>query len=167
MPPAQPPARQHDAAGDPHDLTISRLVHAPRAALWRAWTEPALLTQWWCPKPWTTEVRAFDLHPGGAFHTFMSGPDGGTSDNPGCFLEIVPRERLVFTSCLTGGWRPATPWMAFTASIATADEGEGTRYVAHVMHPDRATRDRHEELGFFDGWNTCITQLEALAQGLR
>jgi uncharacterized protein YndB with AHSA1/START domain len=149
---------------DPLDLVISRFVRAPRASLWRAWTDPALLKQWWCPKPWTTEVRAFDLRPGGAFHTFMRGPDGGTSDNPGCFLEVVAQQRIAFTSLLGPGWRPATPWMPFSAVIAMADEGEGTRYVATVMHPDKATRDRHEEMGFFDGWNTCITQLEALAQ---
>jgi len=149
------------------DLVISRIVHAPRATLWRAWTEPDLLKEWWCPKPWTTEVRAFDLRPGGAFHTRMQGPDGGESDNPGCFLEIVPQSRIVFTSTLLGGWRPATPWMAFTAIISMADELSGTRYIAHVMHPDQATRDRHEELGFFQGWSTCIDQLEVFAQQLR
>ena len=53
------------------------------------------------------------------------------------------------------------------AVVTMADEGDGKRYVATVMHPDKATRDRHEEMGFFDGWNTCITQLEALAQQLR
>ena len=52
------------------DLVISRLVRAPRATVWRAWTDPALLAQWWCPQPWTTEVRAFDLRAGGAIHTF-------------------------------------------------------------------------------------------------
>lgn len=160
-------APAHTAPAETHDLTITRLVRAPRATLWRAWTDPLLLKQWWCPKPWTTEVRAFELHPGGDFHTFMRGPDGGTSDNPGCFLEIVPRERLVFTSMLTGGWRPNIPWMPFTAVITMADEGEGTRYVARVMHPDEKARAQHEELGFFDGWNTVITQLEAFAQQLR
>jgi uncharacterized protein YndB with AHSA1/START domain len=112
-------------------------------------------------------VRAFDLRPGGGFHTFMQGPDGGTSDNPGCFLEIVPQQRIVFTLSLLAGWRPTTPWMAMTAIISMADEADGTRYVATVMHPDKATRDRHAELGFFDGWNTCISQLESLAQQLR
>ena len=146
-----------------HDLVISRLLKAPRAALWRAWTEPERLKEWWCPKPWVTEVRAFELRPGGAFHTFMSGPDGGTSDNPGCFLEIVPGERIVSTSMLLGGWRPATPWMAMTAVITFADEAGGTRYTATAMHPDAATRDRHAEMGFFEGWNLCIDQLEAYA----
>ena len=146
-----------------HDLVISRLLQAPRASLWRAWTEPDRLEAWWCPKPWVTEVRAFDLRPGGAFHTFMSGPDGGTSDNPGCFLEIVPGERIVSTSMLLGGWRPATPWMAMTAVITFADEAGGTRYTATAMHPDAATRDKHAEMGFFEGWNLCIDQLEAYA----
>ena len=152
---------------DQNDLVISRLLRAPRAALWRAWADPGLLKEWWCPKPWRTEVRALDLRPGGAFHTFMRGPDGGISDNPGSFLEVVPMARIVFTSLLIGGWRPATPWLAFTAAISMADEGEGTRYIATVMHPDKVTRDRHEEMGFFKGWSTCIDQLEALAQQAR
>ena len=87
------------------DLVLERTVDVPPHLVWRAWTEPLLLKEWWCPKPWTTEVRAFDLRPGGAFYTFMRGPDGGTSDNPGCFLEIVPRAKIVFTSMLIGDWR--------------------------------------------------------------
>lgn len=146
-----------------HDLSISRLLRAPRAALWRAWSDPTLLAQWWCPKPWTTEVRAFEWRAGGAFHTIMRGPDGGESDNPGCFLEVRPGERIVFTSLLTADWRPATPWLPFTALVTMADEGAGTRYVATVMHPDAATRDRHAELGFHEGWGICIDQLDALA----
>ena len=149
------------------DLVISRVLRAPRSALWRAWSDPALLKEWWCPKPWTTEVLAFDLQPGGAFHTVMRGPDGGVSDNPGSFLEVVPQARLVMTSMLTGGWRPAKPWLGFTAIITMADEGSGSRYTATVMHPDDATRDQHEKLGFFDGWNTCITQLDDFALTLR
>ncbi|MFA9440228.1 SRPBCC family protein [Uliginosibacterium sp. sgz301328] len=152
---------------DPRDLVISRVLRAPREALWRAWSEPELLKQWWCPRPWTTDVRAFDLRPGGAFHTFMQGPDGGTSDNPGSFLEVVPQSRLVFTSMLTAGWRPNTPWLGFTAIITMTDEGDGCRYVAQVMHPDIASCEQHEKLGFFDGWNTAITQLEESATAPR
>lgn len=158
---------QQPNAAESRDLVISRVLRAPRAALWRAWSDPELLKQWWCPKPWTTEVLAFDMRPGGAFHTIMRGPDGGVSDNPGCFLEIVPAERLVMTSMLTGDWRPQTPWLGFTAIITMEDEGDGCRYTARVMHPDEATRDKHEEIGFFDGWNTVIGQLEEFAANLR
>lgn len=139
-----------------NDLVLSRLVKAPRHLVWRTWTEPKLLVQWFCPRPWTTELRAFDLR-----------PDGGESDNPGCFLEVVEQERLVFTSQLGAGWRPQATWLPMTAEISLSDEGAHTRYTARVMHPDRATRDQHEKLGFYDGWNLCITQLEEVALTLR
>jgi uncharacterized protein YndB with AHSA1/START domain len=67
---------------------------------------------------------------------------------------------------LVGGWRPASPWLAFTAILTMADEGSGTRYIARVMHKDAAERQRHEELGFYDGWGACISQLEEAAQNL-
>lgn len=148
------------------DLQISRLMAVPRAKVWRAWSDPALLAQWWCPKPWMTEVRGFDLRPGGVFDTLMRGPDGGESSNPGLFLEVVPQARLVFTSVLTEGWRPAVAWMPMTAIIEMADEGGGTRYVATVKHLDPETCRKHAEMGFFDGWGTAMTQLEELAATL-
>ena len=68
---------------------------------------------------------------------------------------------------LVGGWRPASPWLAFTAIVSMADEGSGTRYVARVMHKDDAERRRHEELGFaYDGWGACIAQLEEVARNI-
>lgn len=149
------------------DLTISRVIQAPRALVWRAWSNPEHLKEWWCPKPWTTEVRAFDMRPGGAFHTYMRGPDGGESDNPGVFLEIVPEERIVMTSVLGAGWRPIVSWLPSTAVITMEDApGGATRYTAVVMHQTSEDRTRHDEMGFHEGWGTCITQLEAYARGL-
>jgi len=152
------------------DLEISRFVNAPRKKVWQAWTDPKILAQWWCPKPWVTEVRAFDLRPGGAFHTYMSGPlpDGttGESDNPSVFLEIIPERKLVGTSMLTVGWRPASPWIGITSIFTMEDEGEGTRYVARCLHLNAEAAQKHVEMGFYDGWGTCITQLEEVAKGL-
>ena len=149
------------------DLVITRLVRAPRTLLWEAWSNPEHLKQWWCPRPWATEVLAFDFRPGGAFHTRMRGPEGGVSDNPGCFLEIVPLARIVATSALVGDFRPApAPWISITSIFTFADEGEDTRYTATCMHRDTAGRDQHEQMGFFDGWATCMAQLEEYARGL-
>lgn len=148
------------------ELTISRLLEVSRPQIWRAWTDPQLLAQWWCPKPWTTEVKAFDLRPGGGFHTLMRGPDGTESDNPGCFLEVVPHERIVFTSSLGADYVPQDPWLAMTAIITMNDEGAGTRYGARVLHKDEAGARRHAEMGFDEGWGICIDQLEALAKTL-
>lgn len=150
------------------DLLITRLLRAPRALIWKAWSDPNHLKEWWCPKPWVTEIRGFDMRAGGDFYTFMSGPDGGTSDNPGCFLEVIPMERIVTTSALVGGFRPApNPWLPMTAIITMSDEDGGTRYTAQVMHQNKAGRDQHEQMGFFEGWGICIQQLDEYALSLR
>lgn len=147
------------------DLVISRVLKAPRQRLFEAWTNPDQLKQWWCPKPWWTEIHDFDPRPGGAFKVSMHGPDGGLSGVDGCFLD-VSMERIAFTTALLKEWRPATePWLVITGVFTMADEGEGTRYVARCMHRNDADKNRHEELGFFDGWGTCISQLEAVARG--
>lgn len=153
-----------------HDLEISRFLAVPRAKIWRAWSDPKHLAQWWCPRPWRTEVRAFDFRPGGDFYTFMRGPDEkggeGTSDNPGCFLEIVPHERITFTSMLTGGYRPAKPWLPMTAIFTMVDEANGTRYTARCLHQNPADAKKHLDMGFNEGWGTCITQIEEFAKTL-
>lgn len=152
------------------DLEISRFVNAPRKKVWQAWTDREILKLWWCPKPWVTEVRALDLRPGGAFHTYMTGPlpDGttGESDNPGVFLEVIPERKLVATSMLLEGWRPASPWIGITSIFTMEDEGDGTRYVARCLHQNAEAAKKHEEMGFYDGWGTMITQMEEIARGL-
>lgn len=147
------------------DLVIERTIKAPRSAVWQAWSDPRYLSEWWCPKPWFTEVRGFNLCPGGAFDTLMHGPAGEESPNPGVFLEIVPQERIVFSSTMTAGWRPAdSPFLLMTAIIMMDDNGKDTDYRARVLHANKADRDRHEEMGFNEGWGICIDQLEQVAQ---
>lgn len=111
-------------------------------------------------------MLAFDLRPGDAFHTLMRGPDFEESDNPGCFLEIVPHAKIVWTTTMTAGWRPASPWLAITAVFTMTDEGQGTRYVARRLHKDAEDCKKHADMGFFEGWGVCITQLQALAETL-
>lgn len=148
------------------DLVLSRVIDAPAAALYRCWTEPALVKQWFAPKPFTTPVVEMDVRPGGASHIVMRGPDGTDLPNPGIFLEAVPGRRLVFTDAYTAGWVPAAkPFM--TAIITFEDLGEGrTRYTATVRHWTREDRDTHEQMGFHEGWGVCADQLAALAATL-
>lgn len=146
------------------DLTISRVIHAPRQVVWNAWTDPASLEQWWIPAPAKCRVQAMELRPGGAFETQMS--EGGGEFGPhlsACFLAVDPLERIVFTNALVGGWRPAEqPFM--TAVITFREHPRGTDYSAHVMHRNVADRDLHRDLGFYDGWGTVAEQLAALAE---
>ena len=105
-----------------------------------------------------------NVRPGGALVTEMS-DDGGeyVPHFNGCYLAAEPDRRLVFTNALTGGWRPAeTPFM--TAIITLSDHPDGTDYLARVMHGSRGERERHEELGFADGWGTVTEQLVRLVE---
>lgn len=146
------------------DLETSRIIRAPRQRVWTAWTDPQRLAQWWIPRPAQCRVAAMDLRPGGAFVTEMSEP--GEPFGPhltACFLDVVPNERIVFTDALTAGWRPAAGGFT-TAVITFHDHPEGTAYSALAMHKDRQDRDRHEELGFHDGWTTVAAQLAELVE---
>jgi uncharacterized protein YndB with AHSA1/START domain len=148
------------------DLTISRVIKAPRPVVWKAWTDPASFEQWWVPAPAKCKVLEMDLRPGGAFVTQISENGGAFMPHMrACFLAIDDRERIVFTDALVGGWRPAEqPFM--TAIITLRDHPMGTEYVAHAMHRNNADRTRHEEMGFYDGWNTVTEQLARLAERL-
>lgn len=150
------------------DLVLERVVDVPRELVWKAWTTPELMKQWFTPAPWTTPVVELDLRPGGFFHVVMQGPNGEGGGVEGCFLEVVPNERLVWTTALKGGYRPQVNSgepgdFLFTATIAMEDAPEGgTKYTALVVHPDAKTKQTHEEMGFYGGWSTVLDQLVAL-----
>lgn len=147
------------------ELVLTRLMDAPRANVYRAWTEPALLSQWFAPKPWSITKVQTDLRAGGASLIVMSDPDGNEFPNPGLYLEVVPNEKLVFTDAYTSAWVPSEkPFM--TVTITFADEGGKTRYTARAMHWTVADREAHEKMGFHEGWGQCAAQLEALAKTL-
>lgn len=148
-----------------NDLSITRHIDAPRHILWRCWTEPELLKQWFTPRPWTTPEVELDLRAGGANRLLFRGPNGEEFLNRGVYLEVVPDERLVFTDAYVDAWTPsAEPFI--TAIVTFADEGQGTRYTALVRHWTEAAKKRHEEMGFHAGWGKATDQLEALAKSL-
>ena len=156
-----------------HDLVVERILDAPRALVWRAWSDPELLRQWWAPRPYQTPECEMELRPGGKFYTRMTGPEGFDFRGTGCFLEIVEGERVVWTNALLPGFRPAASiedcgGFPFTAIVTFEDAGEGkTLYRAVAMHASQADRDTHEQMGFHDGWGTVAGLLGVVAGGLR
>ncbi|WP_423067430.1 SRPBCC family protein [Devosia sp. CN2-171] len=146
------------------DLTIDRVIRAPRDRVWSAWTTPKSFEQWWVPRPALCRVARMDLKPGGAMVTRISENGGDFAPHfDGCYLALDEGSRLVLTNSLVAGWRPAeTPFI--TAIITLADHPEGTAYQAYVMHKTPADRAMHEELGFYDGWGTVAGQLAELVE---
>src|SRR4051812_34362629 len=116
------------------DLTISRVIGAPRSVVWSAWTQPAQFEQWWVPAPAKCRVVEMDVRAGGSLVTHIDESGNGFAPHlNACYLAVDEQKRIIFTTCLTGGWRPAEqPFM--TAIITLEDHPLGTNYVAQVMH---------------------------------
>jgi uncharacterized protein YndB with AHSA1/START domain len=143
----------------PFDLVLERVIDVRPELVWKAWTEPKHLMPWFCPRPWKTIACEIDLRPGGKFNTTMQSPEGQDFPNAGCFLEVVPGKRLVFTDCLQPGYRPTTGEPFMTAIVEIIPEGDGTRYKATAMHANEETVKRHVEMGFHQGWATALDQM--------
>lgn len=153
-----------DQQTDKLTLEIERVIDAPRTVVWRCWTEPELLKQWYSPKPWAVTRADMNVHPGGRFNTVMEGPAGERVDNEGCFLEVVPGERLTFTDGYTEGFIPR-PTSFMTGYVQLADEDGGrTRMTWGARHATAETRNQHLEMGFEQGWGAAAAQLDELAR---
>ena len=122
------------------DFAIERYIDAPTRLVWDALTKPEHLKEWYMPKAWGGVSRAeMDVRPGGIFRIDIATKDGREVPNLGCFLEAVPLERLVWTSMLFPGYRPAVlDDIPITAIITMESEGAGTRYVFTALHRNEA-----------------------------
>lgn len=156
------------------DLSFERIVDVPPALVWKAWTQPEHLKPWFCPLPWKTIGCEIDLRPGGRFYTVMQSPEGKQFPGTGCYLEVIENARLTWTNALLPGFRPAplpkaeeTGAFFFTATIALAPHGSGTRYTATVRHGDETGYEKHKAMGFEQGWGTALEQLVAYVKKTR
>ncbi|HEY1881190.1 MAG TPA: SRPBCC domain-containing protein, partial [Caulobacteraceae bacterium] len=106
-----------------------------------------------------------DVRPGGGNLIVMRGPDGAEFPNRGVYLEVTPERRLVFTDAYVRAWEPAAhPFMTVIVTLEPLDAW--TLYTANVLHWTVADRERHEQMGFHDGWGRCADQLGVVAQSL-
>jgi uncharacterized protein YndB with AHSA1/START domain len=145
------------------DLVLERTVDVTPELVWMAWTQPEHLKKWFTPAPWTTVDCEIDLRPGGVFRTVMRSPEGQDFPNLGCYLEIVPNRKLVWTNALEAGFRPSRQEpkvpIRFTAVILLEPRGKGTKYTAIAMHADMESRKKHDDMGFQTGWGKALEQL--------
>jgi uncharacterized protein YndB with AHSA1/START domain len=143
------------------ELVLTRIIDLPPQKLFRAWTEPELLKQWFCPRPWGVARATLDVRPGGICNVVMLSPEGQEFPNPGVYLEVIPNRRLIFTDAYTEAWVPsAKPFM--TGIIDFEELGGKTRYTARARHWTEADRDAHEKMGFHEGWGKATDQLVEL-----
>jgi uncharacterized protein YndB with AHSA1/START domain len=149
-----------------NELVLERTLQASRMAIWRCWTEPALMPIWFCPKPWYVSDVKLDLRAGGASSMMMNGPQGEKFPNGGVYLLVDEGRRLVFTDAFTSAWQPSgKAFMVGDIQLSDAPGG-GTLYRASARHWSEEDRKQHEAMGFHEGWGKAADQLEALAKTL-
>jgi uncharacterized protein YndB with AHSA1/START domain len=145
------------------DLVFERFIDAPTRLVWDALTKPEHLKEWYMPKPWGRVSRTeMDVRPGGIFSIDIAMADGQEVPNLGCFLDVVPMERLVWTSMLFPGYRPAVfDDIPITAIMTMESVGPGTRYVFTALHRDEADFERNKATGWQQGTEIALDQLVA------
>ena len=160
-------------AGTETSLTIKRTLDAPRDLVFRAWTEPDRLSQWWGAGPdFSTPIAEVDLRVGGKYRLGMKAPD---QEEPyivgGTYREVRPPERLVYTwaweqhasGSASGTAGEGAPDLGSGETLVTVefhDVGGKTELVlTHGFFPDRNMRDEHNQ-----GWEGVLTQLARLVE---
>ena len=120
------------------------------------------------PKPWGRVTRAeLDLRPGGIISIDIAVGDGQDSPNVGCVLEVVPMKRLVWTSMLFPGYRPAVfDDIPITAIVTMEAVGAGTRYVFTALHRDESDCEKNRESGWQQGTEIALDQFVAHVQSM-
>lgn len=145
------------------DLELDRVLFATPETVWRCWTDPALFKKWFSPHPAVVEDVRLDLRPGGEFYTRMRSPKGKVVESTGCFLALSPERMIAYTDALGPGFHPRGKGFLTTVVLMSADV-TGTRYITRALHATPEQKQKHEEMGFRDGWGRVISQLGDLAQ---
>jgi uncharacterized protein YndB with AHSA1/START domain len=145
------------------DFAIERFIDAPVQLVWEALTSPEHIKEWYMPKAWGRVAKCkLDLRPGGIFSIDIAVGDGREVPNVGCVLDVVPTERLVWTSMLFPGYRPAVfDDIPITAVMTMKSEGTGTRYVFTALHRDEEDFQKNKTSGFYEGTEIAIDQFAA------
>ena len=154
-------------------FTISRDFDAPRELVWKAWTNPRLLAQWWGPRDFTNPVCELDLRPGGSYRIVMRAPDGSEYPLSGTFREIKPPERLVMTMDCSGhpdAWHDTVcpgrgsdpnPVGEMVTTVTLDLHDDKTQLTVRTLFRTAAIRDGMLKVGMTEGWSLSLDRLQA------
>ena len=144
------------------ELIITRVFNAPRETVFKAWTDPKELAQWWGPKGFTNPVCEVDLKPGGALKIVMRAPDGAEYPMRGIFREIVPPSRLVFTNIAVD--KDGHHIIEGLTTVIFVDEGGKTKLTLQTRGAAMVDYAAAYLQGMEAGWTQSLEKLEALVQ---
>ena len=152
-------------ANEDRVLVITRTLDAPRELVWRMFSDPFHLAQWWGPKDFTNPVCEVDFRVGGHWHHVMRGPDGREYPTDSTFIEIVPPERIVYRNAAPkGGVWEGNPPPSFVRTITFTEDGGRTTLTLRAAFDSVADRQRAMDRGFKEGTEQSYDRLAALLQ---
>ena len=144
------------------ELIVSRVINAPVARVWRAWTDPAEVAKWWGPYGFKTDTSTRDFRVGGTWKHTMIGPDGKAYANLAHFEEIVPHERIVLTN---GGGDGDGAGIHFRSTVTFKDLGDRTELTMRLVFDNPAMREiAAMKYGAIEGGRQTLTRLAAFVQ---
>ncbi len=159
------------------EAVLTRVIDAPRARVFDAWTDPARLASWWGPHGVTTAVCRTDPRPGGRYRIVMRAPDGTEYPTKGVYTEVVEPARLTFTADLSAHppeWHDllraslgepggeAVPGPELLTTVTFGEEEGRTSLTIRTRFESPALRDAFVKMGMNEGWSQSLEKLEAL-----
>lgn len=164
--------KQNDSTNtqDKRELMITRVFHAPRERVFEAWSAPGQIEQWSAPEGFSLRVTEHDFRADGQWRYIMISPDGTEYPSQGIFQEIVPPERIVNTDEFGEGVEQAMgidlPQTMVVTTLFEELDAQATRLTIQILHDSISDRQKHQQMGVVDGWNSCLNRLENLLAGL-
>jgi uncharacterized protein YndB with AHSA1/START domain len=138
--------------GGDREITAHRLFHAPRALMWKMWTEPQHIAQWWGPKGFTNTTKSMDVQPGGAWEHVMHGPDGRDFPNLVRYIEIKAPELIVYA-------HESEP--RFEVTVTFSEQVGKTRITMRMRFATAAVRhETAQKFGAVEGMQETLGRLE-------
>jgi uncharacterized protein YndB with AHSA1/START domain len=142
------------------EVTLTRIIDAPRALVWAAWTEPKHMAQWWGPHQFTNPVCEMDVRPGGKMLIHMKAPDGTVYPMPAIFTEVVKPERLRFTAYAEG--LDGTKYLESDTIVTFEEQGARTKLTVKASAKGFHPAAPQMLAGMDAGWSQSLEKLETL-----
>lgn len=144
----------------PMEMEMQRVFAALRAVVFKAWTDPKQLAQWWGPTGFTNPVCEVDVRPGGAIRIDMRAPNGVVWPMTGTFEEVIPPDQLVFTSAAMDG--EGKPIFVNRNTVTFTEVEGGTEIALHVKVISETANAPQYLKGMKQGWSLSLDRLAAL-----
>jgi uncharacterized protein YndB with AHSA1/START domain len=149
------------------ELTLTRVFDAPRELVWKMWTEPKHMAQWWGPKGFSNPVCELDVRPGGRIWIVMRGPKGSDFDNDfpmsGTFREVVPNSRLVFMAVAED--QAGKPLLESLTTVTFQGQGNKTKLTVEARATGLSPLAPQMLAGMEAGWTQSLEKLAGLLAG--